>query len=378
MAHGSIQIWHKPCHLVLEQGRSGGCRTSTGFGQSSHEILAQIGFALLTLIMRKALLLWWFASSVLAFAQQPKDLFDELEPLSLTLKTDLVKLWGDRSVNAPELQAWISYKDEKEKETFEAKVHVGGNFRRNPANCTYPPLRIDARATTVTGTMFSRQGTLKLVTLCSEEMYIFKEYLAYRLYNHLTDSSFRARLCKVTFIDSNKQRPPETLWGFLIEGPKHLGRRIGMTHSKTERGPDEAVLIQKQWIRLCMFQYMIGNTDWDLKLMKNIHLYEHGGKGLIVPFDYDFSAWVGATYTGLEGDASFDRQIFVAKCPDKTLLAEVIGEFQAKETALRAEIASCKYLPAVEKKKLAGMLDAFFGELTLATSPQSPFLNKCP
>ena len=65
----------------------------------------------------------------------------------------------------------------------------------------HPPLFVSFGDETARGTLFEGQTMLPLTTHCrdssSYEQYVLKEYLAYRIYNLLTDKSLRVRLARV-------------------------------------------------------------------------------------------------------------------------------------------------------------------------------------
>jgi hypothetical protein len=49
---------------------------------------------------------------------------------------------------------------------------------------------------------------------------------------------------------------------------------------------------------------MIGNTDWDISMMRNVRLIrtQAGGKILPLPYDFDFSGLVSAPYASPSSD----------------------------------------------------------------------------
>src|SRR5688572_15755540 len=81
--------------------------------------------------------------------------------------------------------------------TEQIKVSVRGNFRRE--NCYMPGLSLDFH--NATSPRLYKLDKLKLVCGCSSgsenEQMVLREYMAYRIYNLITDKSFRTRLVKV-------------------------------------------------------------------------------------------------------------------------------------------------------------------------------------
>jgi hypothetical protein len=142
---------------------------------------------------------------------------------------------------------------------------------------------------------------LKLVFPCGKssnyQQYILMEYLAYKIYNQLTDYSFRVRLMKIKLIDLSDKEPIYDKYGFFIEPDKSFGER---THCKEMNvkniHPDRT---DYQMINLLsIFQFMIGNTDWSVKALHNIALFARDSlqKPVAVLYDFDFSGLVNAGY----------------------------------------------------------------------------------
>ena len=73
--------------------------------------------------------------------------------------------------------------------------------------CEFPPLRLDFDRDATAGTVFEGQNKLKLVTHCRNydrgEQDMLEEYLTYRLFNALTDASFRVRLLRIRYVDTD-------------------------------------------------------------------------------------------------------------------------------------------------------------------------------
>ena len=67
----------------------------------------------------------------------------------------------------------------------------------------------------------STLGKLKLVVGCGatndDEQLIIKEYLAYKMYNMLTEKSFRVRLVKIKYDDTKGKIKSYSQYGFLLE-----------------------------------------------------------------------------------------------------------------------------------------------------------------
>ncbi len=176
------------------------------------------------------------------------------------------------------------------------KLSVRGNFRRKAANCAFPPLLIDVPKAKSRNTVFAQQNRLKLVTHCRDDDHVLREYQLYKLYNLLTDFSFRARLARVTYVDSAGKRPPETKWAFLLEDDGAMARRnraVLNNRPQTNMGYVDSTGMAT----VAVFAYMIGNTDWSVPFLHNIKLIVSPAHALPVPVPYDFD-YSGIMETG--------------------------------------------------------------------------------
>ena len=133
----------------------------------------------------------------------PPPLFESNDLLDVIIAFDINTVLRDIGDDRKYHDALFSYLDENG-DTVELKTRIRtrGNYRRNPSHCNFPPLRIDFSDADIEHTLYENQAKLNLVThrITRKKYYeecLLKEYLAYRLYNLITDSSYRVRLLRV-------------------------------------------------------------------------------------------------------------------------------------------------------------------------------------
>lgn len=229
-------------------------------------------------------------------------LFAADEPLTLTLSADFDQLKKDRSEDSEERPGEVRIVGSGGTEvSVPVQVRTRGNFRLQRRICSDPPLRLNFAETNPQGTVFDGQDKLKLVTHCRDsdryEQNLLEEYLAYRIYNQLTDRSFRVRLAKITYQDTSGRNDPVERMAFLIEDDEALAARLGgrMVEAPTTR-PEDFVLDQLSLMYL--FQLMVGNVDWSTGYSHNVQiLYQERGY-YPIPYDFDWSGLVDAPYSG--------------------------------------------------------------------------------
>ncbi|MEZ5961377.1 MAG: hypothetical protein R3C30_13275 [Hyphomonadaceae bacterium] len=199
-------------------------------------------------------------------------------------------------------------------ERFDMELSARGFSRRTRGICQFPPLRInlsgprDSRRETI----MRGQNRLKLVTRCRSgatyEQLIVLEYLTYRLYNEITPLSYRVRPVRTTYRDTAGRRREEVQFNFLIEDVDDLASRNGLEAIDVQSGEvPSSQLNPMQASIVGMFQYMIGNLDWDMVQGPPGEECCHNGKLLAasetarqnvmpVPYDFDYSGFVNAPY----------------------------------------------------------------------------------
>ena len=184
-------------------------------------------------------------------------------------------------------------------------LRTRGHFRLH--TCDFPPLRLNFKKSAVKGTLFDGQDKLKMVVHCDNplryEQYVLREYLAYRVFNLLTDTSFRVRLLRVTFVDSQDRRKDQVRYAFFIEHKKRLAKRIGIPIYNVEDA--DLASLDGEYLNLTsLFQYFVANTDFspiagppDSNCCHNYVLFRgDDGPVTAIPYDFDQSGFVDAPY----------------------------------------------------------------------------------
>ena len=179
------------------------------------------------------------------------------------------------------------------------KLRTRGIFRLK--QCGFPPIRLDLPSKNVDNTPFAGEDRLKLVTHCQGdrlfERNLLREYALYRVFNAVTDTSFRVRLAHMTYVDSARH-DTVTRYGFLIESDTALALRIHADQVRSDNVYDP-VTDPSYMTLVAVFQYLIGNNDWSVWKRHNIAIFQEVAQPrplLAVPYDFDFSGAVNAPY----------------------------------------------------------------------------------
>ena len=241
--------------------------------------------------------------SIPLFSQKKLFRSDELVELSLTF--DYEGLQKDRLKKSPTyFAAELKHVNEKgDPENFPVQIRVRGAYRKDPTTCNFPPIHIKFNKDTIPkGSIFRSQKKIKVVTHCQLEESILKEYYVYKMYNLFTERSFQVRLAKITYIDSKGIQANETKYAFFIEATKDMASRNEGKELMEEIILEPSEVDRDQMTVTTMFQFMVANKDFTIKRRKNIKIItnkEIGGKPIAVPYDYDWSGIINASYLNL-------------------------------------------------------------------------------
>ena len=314
----------------------------------------------------------------------PAPLFATPEPLVFTLTTDLRKLLGDRGAKRTEHRATLRYVGAGgDTVSLKVDVRTRGIFRLK--ECAFPPLRLDFPESRVHGTVFAGQDKLKLVTHCRNarspyEQNVLQEYVLYPIFNVLTERSFRARLARVTYLDSAGRDEPLTRYGILLESEQELARRLGVT--RVESAAVHDLRIEPTDLTLvAVFQYLIGNTDWSIWGRHNITIVrDTAGALFAIPYDFDFAGVIAAPYATPPPQLpirSVRQRWYRGFCQPDTLLASVLARFRAAKDSIYALYRSVPDLSARDSRQALDYFDAFFRTINDPGAVRGEFVRGC-
>lgn len=174
--------------------------------------------------------------------------------------------------------------------------------------CKLPPVKLVFEKAAVRDSAFRGNKSLKLVTHCGNgerwEQYTVTEMLAYRIYNLVSERSFRIRPLSIRYVDSADSSTDGPHFGFLIEDDSDLAGRNQLGKLDIAK-PRVDQLDPLQTSRFALFQFLIGNTDWAVlsgptpeHCCHNSELIGPKSAATVfaVPYDFDSSGLVDAHY----------------------------------------------------------------------------------
>ncbi len=257
--------------------------------------------------------------------------------------------------------------------------------------CSFPPLRLNFVASAVEDTVFEDQDKLKLVTHCRDneraEQDMLLEYAAYRIFNVISDTGYRVRQVRITYVDTSDEGATiGPKHGFLIEPPDELGERIGAEEVELE-GVARTGVEPVQAALVYIFHYLIGNTDWSLVTADgddycchNLHLFRGEQGTYTVPYDLYLSGLVNARYAEPDpslGITRVTRRLYRGYCVSPDALASALDRIVELQEEILAVPAAVEGLSEQESERARDYLQQFFEQAENRDRMLSRFEQRC-
>lgn len=312
-----------------------------------------------------------------------KGLFESDDVLHITLKGNIHELLTNRSGEAKDYPMFLSYREgDSSESSIPVKVTTRGHFRRLKENCVYPPLLIHfSENNAQSSSIFSGQSKLKLGMPCQGEEYVVHEWLVYKLYNLLSSQSFRARLIKVTLEDPKNKKAVSPFYGILLEDEHQMAKRNNSVLVKRKIRPQQTM--QGPFLRMAVFEYLIGNTDWSVEYMQNIKLIARDtiSVPMTVPYDFDMSGIVNAPYAlpaeELEMRSVRERRYRGYCVQNMKIFDSTIVYYNQLKKDIYNIYTGCSLLDARYVKATVQFLDEFYSIINNPKSLQREFGYPC-
>jgi len=294
--------------------------------------------------------------------------FEEESTVNATLEMDLKDLLAKK---APDrfLPATISFTT-KDGTTITEKIEasVRGNFRRE--TCFMPGLKLNFKKDS--NSSLYKFKELKLSNGCNtgdeSGQLVVKEFLAYKMYNLLTDMSLRVRFMNVSFKDVSGKKKPYTQYAFLIEDVDEMAKRNNMVEIEGTAYNTEQTNRDQMTI-VTLFEYLIANTDWSVPAYHNVKLIGPkdvtGTRPYVVAYDFDICGFVDPPYATideqLQEQISSVRERLNRGFP-RTMeeLKIAVKLYNDKKEKIIGMIKNNEYLNSKEKSRSVSYVEEFY------------------
>ncbi|HZV69404.1 MAG TPA: hypothetical protein VFG10_07670 [Saprospiraceae bacterium] len=247
------------------------------------------------------LLAFWIQTSLPAQEKSRISLFEKLygfDSIRLTITYPFDSL---KKSNNNEVEALITIETDRELLVTNQPLtlNIRGKYRR--MKCTFPPILLNFKKSMLKSLGLTSGDEMKLVTHCIEgeegQLNLQEERMLYQVYESITPNSYRTIWVTVHYCDSQAPAICDTSTGFLLEPDADITSRLGIFEKKVYN-PKEDSLDFETYGRTVAFNFLIGNRDWSIAGARNAKLFydTSAGKYIVIPYDFDFSNVVGASY----------------------------------------------------------------------------------
>lgn len=289
--------------------------------------------------------------------------------------------------------AQLSYPGEDGQQiTIDVEVAPRGITRRHTV-CDFPPLKVYFDKGKMKGTEFRGIGSLKLVTYCQTntkyEQYYIKEYLVYRIYNLITDLSFRVKPLIVDYKDTSRKSKPFTRFSFLIEDIDDVAKRNDMEKLTLPTvSPKNLHSVETSYMTL--FEYMVGNLDWAATGGPNKERCCHNARLIgksetenpkyVIPYDFDSTGLVNTHYAAPPDKLkvrNIRQRLYRGFCVHNHTLAQATEIFQQKKPEIMALFEDNTHMTSSNRERAIRYLEDFYKVLDDPKRFKREITDKC-
>ena len=306
-------------------------------------------------------------------------LFSTDEILEIELRTDFKSLIKNK--NADEyLEGDMIVNDN----TYRIRLKARDN---NRDVCSFPAIVLNFSKTEFRDKSYDQLKELKLVNSCkmqqSYEQYILREYLIYRTFNLLTDKSLKVRLLKINYVDTKEKFESVTQYGFVVEDEYMMAKRLdGMLIKKI--GVKDQSTNNEQIVLLSIFQFLMGNTNWQVPQLQNLILLKLNeateATPYAIPYDFDHCGMVNASYSipsPILGIKSLRERLYWGKCYSESELKNAIDKFLENKKSIYELYQNFDLFDQSSNNSCIDYLDSFYGIIEDEKKWKYEFIENC-
>lgn len=336
----------------------------------------------------------WFLVVSSAYAQTSSEvdpLFQNSDILEARIVAPITTLVSERP-EEEEVAGTFQYTNEAgEPEEIDVNIRTRGRFRRQQEICNFPPLRLNFKKSQTKKSLFHKQDKLKLVTHCKNnskryQQALLSEYIAYRILNELTEASFRVRLMRITYTNTEKDNREQASYGFLIESEERLAKRLDVSIIDLEQ--TKVSSLKPSYLNMIsLYHYLIGNTDFspiagaDETCCHNHVLMGQEGELLFsVPYDFDQAGLVNAPHAGANPRfklRTVRQRLYRGRCSNNEFIDANVALFKDKREAILRLASDAHGIVDAPNKAMSRYVEQFYKTIDSPKRVTSQLVKRC-
>lgn len=264
-----------------------------------------------------------------------------------------------------------------------AKVRTRGHMRL--AICTFPPLKIKLDQQALAQLQLADFNEFNIVHHCESapvyDQYVLREYLAYKLWEIVSPFYFRTLLIRLHYLNEDGTAAFAPDIAFLVEDENEFSQRLGARRFKATT-MHKGALDRSSFLQTCLFQFMIGNTDWYISNSHNLEFIGLPDRPLlqVVPYDFDYAGLVNAPYAAHHESISLTStsvRYYQGWCQS---VEEVRQEMQCFLDKKQAILSLPLRIPGLDERSVkytTAYLQAFFDIIENPKKLESQIVKHC-
>ena len=168
----------------------------------------------------------------------------------------------------------------------------------------------------------------------------------------------------------------------LLEEDEQMAKRNGFKLMQIKNLSGETTETET-FLKMAVFQYMIGNTDWSVPFLHNIRILSVDASSIpsVVPYDFDHAGIVDAPYAlppeQLELRSTQDRRFRGYCITDWKAMDEVIATYNRLKPEIYKVYTGCTLLDAKYIKATTRFLDEFYATINDPKKMKGEFSYPC-
>ncbi|NNE25228.1 MAG: hypothetical protein HKN09_00160 [Saprospiraceae bacterium] len=221
-------------------------------------------------------------------------IYNDPEP-TLRLATDIKTVY--KTGEEKYTESLLYYFHEGFPYSFNVGIRSSGNMRRQI--CTLPPLKLNFKKKELKAFGYAKGDKFKILMPCkpthNNAQNLYMEHLIYEIYSIIDSFGFQSKIANVIIEDEKKD--PKDYLSLILEHKDHLVERLDVI--RVEKGVIRpAALDREDYIKFCLFQFMIANPDWGLVNRHNLVPIKKKNKTLVslIPYDFDYCGLIRTEY----------------------------------------------------------------------------------
>lgn len=245
------------------------------------------------------------------------------------------------------------------------KVRTRGHMRLQV--CQNPSLKIKLKKRDLLAAGFTELNDMKCVLQCSRgslgKSYLKRERMVYEM--HPIFSDFHHRVIPIRLTPSEGLRGEDAyIEAMFVEDEEQLAQRYEARILEAKRA-STAGLDRESYVNMCLFNYLILNTDWQVFNLHNVEFINPKGnlKFIPIPYDFDYSGFVGTSYAvpfESLGIKSVNEPKWLGKDVTEEEMKRGAAHFISRKEEVTSFISDYPTLSASDRKRLLKRLDAFY------------------